>query len=141
MVLALVSGNIPAWAQQSEGVRANFDRRQAMPQIRDLDVPASDTQRQRLARLRKDLNGSLTETFDRTTGVTRTLANPVGYLTDPRAGDPADIALEFVQSNLDLLGLQSGDVDEIEVTDLVMSSPTEANPRLSQAEAPGPACL
>ena len=126
MVWALFSGNLPTWAQQPNWENSNFDRRQTVPQFRDLDIPPSDAQRQALARLRNELNGSLTETIDPTTGVTRTLSNPVGYLTEARAGDPADIALEFVQSNLELLGLQPGDMGEFEITDLVMSTPTEA---------------
>ena len=68
----------------------------------------------------------MTETFDHTSGVTRTLSNPVGYLTEPRGGDPTDIALEFIEENLDLFGLEAGDIDEIEITDVVRSSSTGA---------------
>ena len=72
--------------------------------------------------LRESLNGTLLESYDVDTGVTRTLFNPVGNLTPARAGDPLALALEFVRSHLDLLGLRDGDLDQMEVCDSVYSA-------------------
>ena len=71
--------------------------------------------------LRDGLNGSLLVTLDDRTGVTRTLSNPVGYVTGTNAGVPVDVATSFVQSNLSLLGLYAGDIAEMEVCDVVFS--------------------
>ena len=85
---------------------------------------ARSTQLDALARLRREIGGSLTHRLDATTGVTSTLSNPVGFLTGPRADDPSDVALDFVRSNRALLGLEPGDLVELEVTDVVYSAPT-----------------
>ena len=81
ILLTLVFAHALAWAQPAGQHRASYDRRLSMPAIRDLQVRPSPAQRDALARLRQNLDGSLTQTFDRATGVTRTLSNPVGYLT------------------------------------------------------------
>jgi len=52
------------------------------------------------------------------------LFNPSSYLTDVSAGEPAEIALDFIQANVDRLGLAPGDVDELQVTN---SSTSEHN--------------
>ncbi len=59
------------------------------------------------------------------TGATRSLSSRVGYLTEPNQGlNAADIALNFVTSNRDLLGLEPTDLLEYEVTDLVENTVT-----------------
>jgi extracellular elastinolytic metalloproteinase len=63
-------------------------------------------------------------TFDETTGVTRTLQSRIGFLTEPRSGSAESIALDFVRSNIDTLGLTPADLDGLEVTDVVRSRPT-----------------
>ena len=105
------------WAQQPAEYGSNFDRRLTM-------TPAPVARQapgvQALERLRDSLDGSLLETFDSATGVTRTMWNPVGTLTPPTDGEPLEVALAFVRSNMDSIGLQQGDL-EFEVCDQVHS--------------------
>jgi len=122
----MVFANALAWAQPGGMHGSNYDRRQHLPGVRDLQVRPSPAQRQALAQLKQNLDGSLTKTFDHATGVTRTLSNPVGFLTKSQPGDPVDIALEFLRSNFDLLGLQPEDINEFEITDTVKSSASGA---------------
>ncbi len=124
IILAIASAGISVWAGSPQERSSNFDLRLTLPQVRDRHVQPSQIQRQALDRLRQGLDDSMKETFDPNSGVTRTLSNPTGYLSDPHGGDPTDIALEFVRTNFDLLGLKRGDVDEFEITDLVESSTT-----------------
>jgi extracellular elastinolytic metalloproteinase len=59
-------------------------------------------------------------TFDEQFGTTRTLMNPQGYLTpDDRKRAPLDIALDYIRANVALLGLEEGDIEGIEITDVV----------------------
>jgi extracellular elastinolytic metalloproteinase len=73
-----------------------------------------------LDRLRSTLP-DLLPSFDLTTGVTRSLYNPVGYLTEGASGDAAETALGFVRSHLDALGLSEADFESFEVADRVDS--------------------
>ncbi len=102
----------------------NFDRRAAMA-FHAGPRPRS-RQRKELAQLRKELDGSLLESVDSSSGVTRSLFNPVGTLTAATPGAPLDIALDFARSNLPLLGLEAGDLDELEICDVVHSGVTGA---------------
>ena len=69
----------------------------------------------------------LADEIDGTTGATRSLWNRVGYLTGAdRSGAADEVALKFVQANLDLLGLEVDDLAEWEVTDSVYSAVTGA---------------
>ena len=111
-----------AWGQPVPE-RRNFDRRVAMPQAASVDAPMP-AQLDALARLREELGGSLTHRLDPATGATSSLSSPIGYLTAPGFGDPSEVALEYARSHLDLLGLELGDLDELEITDTVYSAPT-----------------
>ncbi|MEC4674040.1 MAG: M36 family metallopeptidase, partial [Nitrospirota bacterium] len=112
------------WAKKFDRDRSNYDRRLSMPEITNLNIPAKKPQKDAIIRLKKLLRGALVERFSKKTGATRTLSNPVGYLTEPKPGDPGDIALDFVRSNLELLGLDPTDLDEFEITDTVHSTTT-----------------
>ncbi|MFQ5528520.1 MAG: M36 family metallopeptidase [Thermoanaerobaculia bacterium] len=70
----------------------------------------------------------LTVSYNATTGVTRTLVNPNGYLSAPSLGsaEPLTVALAYLRSNRDLLGLTAADLAGHEVTDLVYSQVTGA---------------
>jgi extracellular elastinolytic metalloproteinase len=61
-------------------------------------------------------------TYDPILGVTRSIYNPVGYLTPPSDMAAEVVALEFVRGQLDLLGLTAADVADLEVTDAVFST-------------------
>jgi extracellular elastinolytic metalloproteinase len=68
---------------------------------------------------------SVTATFDEQSGMTRSLMNGQGYLTpENRERAPLDIALEYTRSNVDLLGLQAGDLAEFEIADIVPNQAT-----------------
>ena len=96
----------------------HFDRRLSMAMATG---GPSEAQLTAIAELRANLGGSLLETLDERSGATRTLSNPVGYLTGPYAGEPVDVATDFVRSSRDLLGLFPGDLDEMEICDVVVS--------------------
>ena len=58
-------------------------------------------------------------TFDEQFGVTRTLSNPQGYLTAANQGrSPLDIAMDYVQTSVAVLGLEASDLTGLEVTDI-----------------------
>ena len=70
---------------------------------------------------------SVVATYDEVFGVTRTLMNRAGYLTDPGAGrEPQQIAIDFMVANSALFGLQAGDVAEYQVTDVVPNIATSS---------------
>jgi extracellular elastinolytic metalloproteinase len=118
LVLAAVFGS-----QRVEAQEASFDRRASM----GLEgATPGDAQLQAIAELQNELGGSLLATFDDLTGVTRTLMHPLGKLTAPATGAPTEIAVSFVRSHLDLLGLEEGDLRELEVCDVVPSRVTGA---------------
>lgn len=60
--------------------------------------------------------------LDPVSGVTRSLSNPVGYLTGPAPGDVKQTALRFVRDNVALLGLLLEDLVGLELTDDVFSA-------------------
>lgn len=105
--------------EQRRGPRtlADYDRRATL----QLQGSPRQPQLRAIAALREELDGSLLETYDSTSGVTRSLFNPVGKLTPPNPGDPVDIAIGFARDHVDLLGLELGDLDEMRVCDVVDS--------------------
>ena len=117
MVASLALGATSLAQGQRRAQRADYDRRASM----NLRAAPNQVQIEALAALREDLDGSLLESVDSSSGVTHSLFNPVGKLTLPNAGDPLDIAVSFINDNLALLGLEEGDVDEIRVCDVVYS--------------------
>ena len=116
-LLLSCAGLLSAQGRSQSNRTQSFDRRAA----RVLHSAPNRTQMDAVAALRDELNGSLHATYDEASGVTRGLMNPVGKLTDPTPGHPLDIALDFLHSNLGLLGLEPGDLDEIEICDVVTS--------------------
>ena len=117
MVASLALGATSVAQGQRRAQRADYDRRASM----NLRAAPNQVQIEALAALREDLDGSLLESVDSSSGVTHSLFNPVGKLTLPNAGDPLDIAVSFINDHLALLGLEEGDVDEIRVCDVVYS--------------------
>ena len=71
--------------------------------------------------LQKEIPG-LDVTFDQSLGVTRSLYNKAGFLTERgAAGEPLAVALDFVKGRLPALGLSEADLAGFEVTDSVFS--------------------
>lgn len=100
----------------------NFDARLSLPQaIARVTVPSSTDEA--LAKLQLMLP-ALAATRDEQRGTTRALSNVAGYLTAPDGRDPLDIALAFVQSSVDVLGLEPADLAEFVVTDVVPNRTT-----------------
>lgn len=116
-LLLSAAGLLSAQGRSQSNRTQSFDRRAA----RVLYSAPTRTQMDAVAALRDELDGSLHATYDEASGVTRGLMNPVGKLTEPTPGHPLDIALDFLHSNLGLLGLEPGDLDEIEICDVVVS--------------------
>jgi extracellular elastinolytic metalloproteinase len=53
------------------------------------------------------------------TGLVRSLTNPVGALSEPRSGDALVIGLDFVMKHSQALGLEQRDLAPLEVTNCV----------------------
>ncbi len=120
VVALLISGVAKA---QTPAPESNYDRRTSTAQATGLALATATREQARaLATLRGALSGSLQSSLDRRTGVTRSLYNPLGYLTGAAAGEPARIADDFLRGNPALIGLEAGDLDDHEVTDTVFSA-------------------
>jgi extracellular elastinolytic metalloproteinase len=103
---------------QTENEGRNFDAR--VEYVRGLVTAPRQSQRERVDALRRRIP-ELSVTYDSITGVTRSLYNRAGYLTDPsRGANPLSLAVGFIFSNHDLLGLDQRDLAG-EVTDSVFS--------------------
>ena len=75
----------------------------------------------------RDAAPGLAVTYDRTTGATRTLLSRGGYLTAARpTADAMTIALDFVATYYEHLGMTPADIADYEVTDEVTSDVTGA---------------
>ncbi|WP_223749479.1 MULTISPECIES: M36 family metallopeptidase [unclassified Myxococcus] len=109
-----------AVVQGSEGVRSH-DARVAHNQ--GLRQGLSAKQQDKAAQLRKSVPELRVE-HDATTGLVRSLVNPVGALTSPLKGDALAVGLTFVQNQYELLGLELKDLASLEVTDRVYSRQT-----------------
>jgi extracellular elastinolytic metalloproteinase len=105
--------------EPGHGAGRNFDAR-TLAKATATFTPSS-AQQAGVARLRAQVP-ELMVRFDARLGVTRTLRNPVGFLTATSPRPPMEAALDFVAANLDALGLTAADVAEFEVTDQVTSS-------------------
>src|SRR5690606_32435753 len=68
----------------------------------------------------------LTVESNETTGVVSTLSSQRGYLTGAALGQPMDLALAFVRSNVAALGLEPSDLQGYVVSDVVHSRVTGA---------------
>jgi len=114
LVAALALAAVPA-----VGVERNFDLRTTL--VSGQAPAAVGAHARAIESWRAELPG-LRATLDPTTGATRTLSNPVGMLTGPRAAaDVESIAVGFAYEALDLLGLEATDLAGYEVTDSVDS--------------------
>ena len=115
----------PIWGQptlrgQAQNEPRNFDARTKVNS--GVDHAPSAAQLAAVERARAEHSGLLVR-FDRTTGATRSLSNPVGPLTrEALGGDAMGSALAYLERNLDLLGLSAEDLDDFEVSESVRSS-------------------
>lgn len=98
----------------------NFDARPHAPTTGLAAQPAPRAAVSSLSRLVPDAAATL----DETTGVTRTLVNQLGYLSQEDPAEPRDIAQQWVRANADVLGLQASDLGEYLVTDIVRNAAT-----------------
>ena len=110
-----------AGAQVDE--RRNFDARPSTtPQAQSALAPtlraAADDLRQRIP--------DLAVSYSARTGVTRTLSNRSGYLTGTDAGAPLDTAVDYVSSQVDVLGRATTDLSDYEVRTVHESSSSGA---------------
>ncbi len=97
-VTALLFGATAAGAVSGGQGTRNFDARVAPN--RQTEFPPRPEQLAAVSRLRASLP-ALSTTFDRTTGVTRSVYNPVGFLTARDFGvGPETIAVDYVRINL-----------------------------------------
>ncbi|MDJ0941896.1 MAG: M36 family metallopeptidase [Kiloniellales bacterium] len=107
----------------SREAAVNFDRRISIIQATGAArATASAAQSTALSALSSALSDSLLSSIDAQTGVTRSLYNPKGFLTEAAQGAPLQIADGYLRANLTLLGLDSADLDDYEVTDSVYSA-------------------
>jgi extracellular elastinolytic metalloproteinase len=84
-------------------------------------VEPSATQRTALWELRREIP-NLTVDFDVTTGVARSVRNPIGHLSSPQPGSEARlVALDFISQHRTLLGLGEEDLAAFEISDIVYS--------------------
>jgi extracellular elastinolytic metalloproteinase len=123
MLSAGTASAIDQQAQQGHDQR-NFDAR--APQKALTVAPQDLAQQNAVAAMRAQMP-ELMVTFDASTGVTRSLYHRTDYLTAPAAGDPLDIALDWVKKNARALGLSPSDVQHYEITDNVYSAVTGAS--------------
>lgn len=93
----------------------NFDARETYNARVRLDGMATPSLTGRFAA------SDIAATFDATTGVTRSLASRVGFLTAPTAGHPEAIARSFALANASMLGLRDADFADMEITDSIYS--------------------
>ena len=124
-LLAPSSGGAPP---QTRGAPASparsFDAR--IEHNRGYTAPSPPGRDASLEALRARIPG-LAASYSRSTGATRTLRSRRGFLSAARpAAEPMTVALEFVHSHLEQLGLEAADLDDAEVTDEVYSSITGA---------------
>ncbi len=84
-------------------------------------MPPLQAQRSALEAFQSQAQEELVAEFDTETGVTRTLHSRLGYLTNPSSASAFDVAVDFLASHLDLLGLEAKDIEDFEVTDIVPS--------------------
>ncbi|HEX9185656.1 MAG TPA: M36 family metallopeptidase [Vicinamibacteria bacterium] len=117
---------------------ANVDRAPAAPEAapRHYDARVEFNKGFRAARPRRapeavrSLAGEVTDLavdYDETTATVRSLSNHVGYLTPARPGvDALAVATQYLQANVEVLGLEDADLVDYEVTDRVFSRATGA---------------
>jgi len=125
LVAVVLLATSPTWGQPTLRGHAhneprNFDARTKMNS--GVEHAPSAAQLAAVERARAERPALLVR-FDRTTGATRSLSNPVGSLTrEALGGDAMGSALAYLERNLDLLGLNAEDLDGFEVSDSVRSS-------------------
>ncbi|HWS26902.1 MAG TPA: M36 family metallopeptidase [Xanthomonadales bacterium] len=119
LVGAALSSPVSAFTELDSKAERTFDARDliaASPQRAAIGAQAAA-----IAALRSRVP-ELAVQIDALSGATRSLTNPVGYLTGPSpVGDVKAVALNFVRDNASLLGLTAADVAEYEITDDVLS--------------------
>ena len=112
----------PARAQEpTPALTRNFDARVDQTlRLPPQPVSAASAALQAFGAGRPNLAVSVDDTF----GVTSKLYDRLGYLTPADPRDASTIALEFIATNLAVLGLDRADVAEYEVRDLVVNQAT-----------------
>ena len=123
LVMALALAPALAVVQDDEGqARRNFDARATFS---NNSAAAPGFAQHQAAATWQARIPSLSVTYDRATGATRTVYNRVGYLTEPnQQASAGNVAIDFVHANLDLLGISSADLLGYEVTDNVFVKAT-----------------
>ena len=119
---ALSASALPARAQVPGPVLSrNFDGRAepSSPAAPEPDA-APNAALQAFAANRPNLAVSVDDRF----GVTSRLYDRLGHLTPPDPRDPGTIALDFIATNLAVLGLDQADLAEYEVSDTVVNRAT-----------------
>lgn len=124
----LVAGS--SWALVSESDKAHSDRNFDARIAHNASFSAAQAnplQHQALASLRAQMP-DLGVTVDETTGVTRSIYNQTGYLTDglSASADPVDTAMAYVTEHVEAFGLSLADLENFEVTDNVFTKRTGA---------------
>ena len=106
-------------AQQAPaGEPRNFDARRALPPLLLAEPTVGpNLALQGFAAGRPDLAFTSDDRF----GTIRTLYDRLGYLTDPDPRPADAIALDFVTTNLAVLGLQQADLNEYQVADVAVN--------------------
>lgn len=104
----------------------NIDERLAFDQSQRTTARYGE-QRDALNTLRQNVSSDLAVTFDGRTGVTRSIYNPTGYLTDAVRGSADSIAEKWIAENFNALGLSSKDLEGYETTDAVFSEVSGAS--------------
>ncbi len=124
-LLACLAGGLlaaGAFAEKADPAYAgrNFDARRTTESGRAVVAPSA-AQQSAVAALQASVP-ELTFEFDSATGATRKLFNQVGFLTGPNvSADNKQVALDFLASHLDLLGISAADFAGYEITDDVAS--------------------
>ena len=122
LVALLLAGSAWAAAPHSHALNEGRDY-DARTEITDRPLVQKSIQQENALEVLKAQVGDLAVTFDAQFGTTRTLSSHTGYLSMPNkaAGEPMAVAMEFVNANLEALGLSAADLAEYEVTDTVYS--------------------
>lgn len=84
-------------------------------------VPATATERSARAQLRSRLGREADIQIDPLTGTAHSIQRLDGALTAPAAGDRADVAMRWLKTNHSALGLTSGDVGALTLSDRTLN--------------------
>ncbi|WP_164016473.1 M36 family metallopeptidase [Pyxidicoccus trucidator] len=117
-VMGALTGSTALGAASDSDSARNFDARDTYNAQARFSFSVTQQAGQRA--LRQSVPELLVE-VDESRGLVRSLTNPVGALSEPRSGDALAVGLDFVQKHHEALGLQLGDLANLEVSDRVYS--------------------